>query len=188
MQQLAVRTKLNGVDVDRMFETINSIKEIPGLADFKFRLNNRWIVGGLNRSTIKNFYGAGQDNLRREAFVVDADEPAVLLGEDTAPNPIEYLLHALVACVTSSLVYHAAAKGIQIHEVESKAEGNIDLRGFLGLDDRVPRGYKDIRVKLRIKADVPPEKLQELSQLGPTYSPVLDTLKRAINVNVVLEK
>src|SRR5574338_1269087 len=139
MQEIAVSTKLNGVDVDRLFETINAIKQIPRLADFKFRLRNRWINGGLNRSTIKNFYGAGGDNQRDEPFILDADEPPVLLGQDSAPNPVEYLLHALVACVTSALVYHAAARGIKLEEVETRAEGAIDLRGFLGLDDSVRR-------------------------------------------------
>jgi uncharacterized OsmC-like protein len=188
MQEIAVSTKLNGVDVDRLFETIDTIKQIPRLADFKFRLHNRWINGGLNRSTIKNFYGAGKDNQREEPFVLDADEPPVLLGQDAAPNPVEYLLHALVACVTTALVYHAAAKGIRLEEVESRAEGEIDLHGFLGLDDNVPRGYKNIRIKFRIKADVPDEQLEELCRLGPTYSPVFDSITRAVNVEVGLDR
>lgn len=188
MQEIAVSTKLNGVDVDRLFETINAIKQIPRWADFKFRLHNRWINGGLNRSTIKNFYGAGKDNQRAAPFVLDADEPPLLLGQDAAPNPVEYLLHALVACVTSSLVYHAAAKGIKLEEVESTAEGEIDLHGFLGLDDNVPRGYKNIKIKFRIKADVPNEQLEELCRLGPTYSPVFDSITRAVNVEVGLDR
>jgi uncharacterized OsmC-like protein len=171
-----------------LFETIDTIKQIPRLADFKFRLHNRWINGGLNRSTIKNFYGAGKDNQREEPFVLDADEPPVLLGQDAAPNPVEYLLHALVACVTTALVYHAAAKGIRLEEVESRAEGEIDLHGFLGLDDNVPRGYKNIRIKFRIKADVPDEQLEELCRLGPTYSPVFDSITRAVNVEVGLDR
>lgn len=188
MQEMTVSTKMNGVDVDRLFETIEAIKQMPRLADFKFRLRNRWINGGLNRSTIKNFYGAEKDNQRQEPFVLDADEPQVLLGEDTAPNPVEYLLHALVACVTTSLVYHAAAKGIKLQEVETRAEGEIDLHGFLGLDDGVRRGYKNIRIKFRIKADVPEEELEDLCRLGPTYSPVFDSITRGVNVEVALDR
>jgi uncharacterized OsmC-like protein len=188
MQEMAVSTKMNGVDVDRLFETIDAIKQIPRLADFKFRLSNRWINGGLNRSTIKNFYGAGKDNQRQEPFVLDADEPTVLLGADTAPNPVEYLMHALVACVTTALVYHAAAKGIKLEEVETTAEGEIDLHGFLGLDDGVRRGYKSIKIKFRIKADVPDDQLEELCRLGPTYSPVFDSITRGVNVEVGLER
>lgn len=188
MQEMAVSTKMNGVDVDRLFETIEAIKQMPRLADFKFRLSNRWINGGLNRSSIRNFYGAGKDNQRKEPFVLDADEPQVLLGEDAAPNPVEYLLHALVACVTTALVYHAAAKGIKLEEVETKAEGEIDLHGFLGLDDGVRRGYKNIRITFRIKADVPDEELEELCRLGPTYSPVFDSVTRGVNVDVSLDR
>ena len=188
MQNMAVSTKMNGVDVDRLFETIDAIKQLPRLADFKFRLSNRWINGGLNRSTIQNFYGAGKDNQRHEPFVLDADEPPVLLGEDTAPNPVEYLLHALVACVTTSLVYHAAAKGIKLQEVETTAEGGIDLHGFLGLDENVRRGYKNIKIKFRIKADVPDEQLEELCRLGPTYSPVFDSVSRGVNIEVGLDR
>lgn len=188
MQEMAVSKKVNGVEVDRLFETINAIKQIPQLADFKFRVSNRWVKGALSRSTVKNFYGAGKDNQHPEAFALDVDEPAVLLGEDTAPNAGEYLLHALVACVTGTLVYHAAARGIDLQEVESRVEGDIDLQGFLGLDKNVRQGYKDIRIKFRIKADVPEEQLEEILRLGPTYSPVFDTLAHGVNVEVGLEK
>jgi len=188
MQELAVSTKMNGVDVDRLFETINAIKQLPRLADFKFRLQNRWINGGQNTSTIKNFYGANQDHEHKTPFVLNADEPTVLLGDDAAPNPVEYLMHALVSCVTSALVYHAAAKGIRLAEVESRVEGGIDLHGFLGLDDNVRRGYKNLKITFRIKADVPDEQLEELCQLGPTYSPVFDSLTRGVPVEVSLEK
>jgi len=188
MQKIAVTTKLNGLDVDRLFETIDAIKQTPRLANFKFRLQNQWINAGQNSSTIGSFYGAGQDHEHTEPFVVTADEPAVLLGEGSAPSPVEYLMHALVACVTSALVYHAAARGIRLQEVESRAEGEIDLHGFLGLDDNVRRGYQSIRIKFRIKADVPDEQLEELCQLGPTYSPVFDSLTRGVPVEVSLDK
>lgn len=188
MQEMTVRTKINGVDVDRLFETIKAIKQMPRLADFKFRLRNRWLIGGQNSSTISNFYGAGQDHQHKEPFVLDADEPALLLGEELAPSPVEYLLHALVTCVTSALVYHAAARGIRLQEVESRVEGDIDLHGFLGLDENVRRGYKSIKIKFRIKADVPEEQLEELCQLGPTYSPVFDSLTRGVPVEVSLDK
>ena len=189
MSNATITGAVNGVDVEKLLETINVIRETTDLADFKFRLRNKWITGGHSRSTIKNFYGAGQeDTTRNEAFVVDADEPQILLGTNEAPNPGEYLLHALAACVTSALVYHAAARGIKIEEVESRVEGDIDVRGFLGLDESVPKGFKDIRIRLKIKADVPDEQLESLCQLGPTFSPVFDTITRAVNVNVALDK
>jgi uncharacterized OsmC-like protein len=178
---------INGVDVGRLFETIDAIKSMPTLAEFTFRLNNEWVDGSRNASTIKSFYGAGQeDTTRTEPFVLEADEAPVLLGRDTAPNPVEYLLHALAACVTTSMVYHAAAKGIRIEEVRSRVEGDIDLHGFLGLDPSVPRGYKNIRIVFQIKADVPADQLEEVVALGRAFSPVLDTITRAVNVDVAL--
>ena len=189
MTEKVITKVVNGVDVDKLFETIGSLREMPGLADFRFRLQNRWMRGGHNQSTIKNVYGVGQEQpARAEPFVLDADEPPLLLGTDKGPNPVEYLLHALTACVTTSLVYHAAAKGVRIEELESRTEGDIDLRGFLGIDDSVPRGYKNIRIKFKVKADVPEEKLEEICKLGPTYSPVFDTVTRAVKVDVSLEK
>ena len=188
-QEKAVASHVNGVNVEQVVATIMAISGNPNLADFKFRLNNNWITCGHNRSTIKTFYGAGQeDESRKEPFILDADEPPILLGTDKAPNPVEYLLHALAACVTTSLVYHAAVKGIKIEEIESRVEGDIDLHGFLGLDENVPCGYKNIRIKFKIKADVPDEELEELCQLGPTFSPVFDTLVRPVQVEVGLDK
>lgn len=189
MSQQTLQRDVNGVQVDRLFDTIEAIRETPNLADFKFRLSNEWLTGGRNRSTIENFYGAGkEDGSRQEPFVLEADEPPVLLGTDMAPNPVEFLLHALAACVTTALVYHAAAKGIRLEEVQSRVEGDIDLHGFLGMDENVPRGYKNIRIRFKIKADVPDEELEELLKLGPAFSPVFDTVTRAVNVDVGLDR
>jgi len=179
---------INGVDVNKLFETIDAIKKNPVIATFKFRASNKWLDGGHNRTTIKNYYGTQQDHERKEPFVLDADEPPVLLGNDQGPNPVEYALTALAACVTTSIVYHAAAKGVRLNSVESRLEGDIDLQGFLGLSKEVPRGYKEIRMYFKIDADAPDEKLEEIVQLGPTYSPVFDTITRAVPVKVKLEK
>jgi uncharacterized OsmC-like protein len=179
---------INGVDVEKLFGTIDAIKDSPVIAKFKFHARNKWIKGGHNRTTITNFYGAQKDNPRKKPFELEADEPPLLLGEDLGPNPVEYALTALAACVTSSIVYHAAAKGIKLNAVESRLEGDLDLRGFLGLSQEVPRGYQQIRMYFKIDADVPQERLEELLQLGPTYSPVYDTITRAVPVTVQLEK
>jgi len=179
---------INGVNVDELFNTIDSVKNSPVIATFKFKANNKWIKGGHNRTSIKNFYGVQKDTPHKKPFQLDADEPPLLLGEDIGPNPVEYALTALAACVTTSIVYHAAAKGIKLNSVESRLEGDIDLQGFLGLSKEVPRGYKEIRMFFKIDADAPDEKLEEIVQLGPTYSPVFDTITRAVPVSVKLEK
>lgn len=179
---------INGVDVEQLFSTIDAIKENPGLAKFEFRANNQWIDGGHNRTSVKDFYGAGrEDASRKQAFVFDNDEPVVLLGEDNGANPVEFVLHALAGCLTTSLVYHAAAQGIKIDAVESKFEGDIDLRGFLGMDEDVRNGYENIRVTFKIKADAPEEKLKELCELAQKRSPVFDIVTNRVPVNVQLE-
>jgi uncharacterized OsmC-like protein len=159
----------NGVNVDDLFDTIDSVKNNPVIAKFKFRANNEWFDGGHNRTTIKDFYGIQKDHKHEATFKLDADEPPLLLGTGKGPNPVEYLLTALAACVTTSLVYHAAAKGIVLKSVESRLEGDIDLRGFLGISKSVRKGFQSIRMYFKIDADVTEEQLEKLVQLGPTY-------------------
>lgn len=179
---------INGVRVNELFGTIDAVKKAPVIAKFRFRANNKWIDCGHNRTTIKDFYGTQQDHPHEKYFELDADEPAVLLGEDKGPNPVEYLLTALAACVTTSIVYHAAAKGITLNAVESRLEGDIDLQGFLGLRDDVRRGYEQIRMFFKIDADVPDEELEDLVKLGPTFSPVYDSITKGVPVTVELDK
>lgn len=190
MQQTAEKQKplsLNGVNVDQLFGNIDAIKNSPVLGKFKFRANNKWINGGHNQTTINNFHGIQQEHDHADPFKLDADEPPLLLGEDIGPNPVEYALTALAACVTTALVYHAAAKGIKLHAVESRLEGDIDLRGFLGISNDVRRGYENIRIYYKIDADVPDEQLEELIQMGTKYSPVFDTITNPVTVTAQLD-
>lgn len=181
-------TIVNGVNVDNLFTTIDAVKSAPTIAKFKFRIQNRWEGGSQNRSTINEFYGVGQEHTREKSFVLHSDEPVILLGQDAAANPVEYLLHALAACVTTSMVYHAAARGIQIEAVESSFEGDIDLHGFLGLDPKVRKGYQAIRVNFKIKADVPDAQLQDIVELGTGHSPVFDSVTKGVPVSVKAER
>jgi uncharacterized OsmC-like protein len=142
----------------------------------------------MNRTVIDEFEGACARHRRPAPFELTADEPPLLLGEDRGPNPVEYALTALAACLTTSIVYHAAARGWVLQSVESELEGDIDLRGFLGMDPAVHRGYESVRVTFRIRGDVPPEELDALCQMGPRYSPVYDIFTRAIPVAVRLAR
>jgi uncharacterized OsmC-like protein len=181
MSQATISKVMNGVDVDRLGETVKAIQQSPSLATSQFRATNRWINGGHNRSTIQGFYAAGQeDTTRSKPFVLDAGEPPVLLGNDEGANPVEYVLHALAACLTTSLVYHAAARGIRIESVESTLEGDLDLQGFLGLSEQVRRGYKEIRVKFQMTSDASSEQLEELAK----FSPVLDIVSNPVPVSM----
>ena len=174
---------LNGVDVARLKGTLAAIRRDETLASFQFRLTNRWQGGSHNQSGIRGFYGTQQQHEHPHPFSLDNDEPEVLLGDDEFPNPVEYLLHALAGCVTTTMVCHAASRGIEIESIESTLEGDIDLRGFLGLSDEVPRGFKQIRVTMRVKSDAPPDKLAELAK----FSPVFSTITRATPVSVNVE-
>ena len=179
---------INGVNVTDLMQTMDAVKADATVAKFRFRLDNKWMEGGHNRSTMNEIYGAGQLHHRAKSFVIDADEPIILLGRDQAPNPSEYLLSALAACVTSSLVYHAAARGIKIEEVESQVEGEVDVRGFLGLDPNMRKGFQNIRMTLAIHADVTDEQLQELASLGTGFSPVFDNVTNGVPVTVRTER
>lgn len=178
---------VNGVDVDRLFDTIEAIKGAPDIAKFNFRIRNRWIVGGHNRTTIADFYGAKEMHRHDKPFELEQDEPHILLGEDLAPNPVEYLLTALAGCLTSSLIYHAAAKGMSIRGVESRLEGDLDLRGFLGLDPEVKVGYENIRVYFKIDADVSEQEKEELIRMAQKYSPVFNSVSKPVPITVGLD-
>ena len=179
---------VNGVNITALFQTVEAVKVNPVNAKFRFNVKNEWLDGAHNRSTIAEFHGATQDIERSQSFHLDADEHPILLGRDQGPNAGEYLLQALAACVTSTLIYHAAARGIVIEEVESKVEGDIDLRGFLGTDKSVRNGFQNIRMSFDISADVNDEELQELAKLGPTFSPVLDSLTKGVPVTVQAQR
>lgn len=179
---------VNGVDVDQLFATVEAVKGTSEIAKFRFRVNNTWINGGHNHITIKDFYGAQQDQKHEAPFELDADEHQVLLGQDKGPNPVEYLLAGLSGCLTSALVYHAAAKGIKIKGIESRVEGDLDLRGFLDLDPDIKVGYEQIRVHMKIDADVSNEQKEELIQMAQKYSPVFNSLVNPTPVTVTLER
>ncbi len=179
-------TILNGIDSDVLTQTIEAIKTNPEIAKFKFAASNRLVEGGLNRSEVKEFHGALQEHRTdKEAFVLYNDEPPVLLSEDKAPNPVEYVAQALLGCMTTQTNYRAASLGIEIESISSEVEGDIDLQGMMGLDPDVRSGYQELRATLRIKTKGPHDKLRELYKGSPVY----DTLSRPvpIKVNVVFE-
>ena len=182
----ATRTVRNGVDTATMFATLDAIKAQPEIAKFRFRARNKWLGGAHNRSTIKDFYAAcDEDATRTEAFTLDAGEPAILLGTDTGPNPAEYLLHALAACVTTSLVYSAAARKVNLTMVESTLEGDLNVEGAMGTNTVDFRnGFERIRMSIRIAGDAPAEKLREVVQRGTDRSVVFDSITKGVPVSV----
>ena len=177
--------RTNGMDMEALVGTVAAIKQDPSLGRFEFRATNRWIDGGENRSRIKEFYGAGsEDESRTEAFEFTNGEPPVLLGANEGANPVEYLLHALAGCVTTTTILHAAARGIQIERLSTELVGTIDVQGLLALDDSVPVGYEQIRIKMDIQADCSDEELNELVAFAQDHSPVCNTICRPVPVTL----
>lgn len=184
MQPALARQVVNGVDVDVLMGTVNAIKNDAELGACRFRATNTWLAGNHNRTTVTGFFGARQEIAHRQTFTMDADEPAILAGSDNGANPVEHLLHALASCLTTSMVAHAAVRGIAIRSVESSLEGEIDLRGFLGLSPSVPKGYTAIRAAFRIDAD--PKDLDRIRELAKS-SPVFNTLTQGTSVAVTVD-
>jgi uncharacterized OsmC-like protein len=181
------RKPLNGVDTPTLFATINVVKGQPELAKFKFRATNRWISGTHSRGRSEGFYGAGQEHEHKSEFQFDADHPQVLVGEDEGPTPVEFLLHGLLACLTAGLGNIAAARGVKLSKVESSIEGEIDLRGILGLSDEVRNGYQKLRVSFKVEGDAPPEKLRELVEQSRARSAVYDVLTNGVPIDIRVE-
>lgn len=180
-------THINGLNVQAAVDTIAALKADKALAKFQFRARNVWIDGGENRSTIKDFFGAGQeDTSRTSAFEFTNGEPPVLLGDNEGANPVEFLLHALAGCVTTTFVLHAMARGITVHELSTELKGDIDLQGLLGLDDAVPAGYEQISIRMHVKADCSEAELEDLLAYAQRHSPVCNTVCRP--VPVVIER
>ena len=175
----------NGVNTETLYATLDLLEQRPELGRFQFRATNRWIDGAHNRSTIKGFYAAGgEDSSRSEAFELDAGEPAILLGTDTGPNPAEYLLHALAACLTTSIVYVAAARKVQLTSVESTLTGDMDVRGALGVDPEPRNGFERVGVSFRVTGNAPAEKLREVVERAKARSAVYDMVTNGVPVAV----
>lgn len=177
--------RTNGLDMDALVGTVEAVKQTPSLGAFEFRATNQWINGGENRSRIKEFFGAGsEDESRTDAFEFTNGEPPVLLGANEGANPVEFLLHALAGCVTTTTVLHATARGIQIESLSTELVGKIDVQGLLALDDTVPVGYEEIQIKMDIKANCSDEELDDLLAFAKDHSPVCNTVCRPVPVTV----
>jgi uncharacterized OsmC-like protein len=172
---------VNGIHMETLQGTVQAIRQEPDLGQCRFRARNTWLGGNHNRTTITGFYAARQEMAHKQQFELHADEPPILAGHDEGANPVEHLLNALAACVTTSMVAHAAVRGIHIEELESELEGDIDLNGFLGLSEDIPKGFTDIRINFSVKADV--DNLEKLKQLT-AYSPVFNTITRGAQVDI----
>ena len=181
-------TLVNGVNVDQLLATINAVRQNPDIARFQFRAHNEWIGGGQSRTSIQGFYGAGQEDASRtRPFILEGDEPPVLLSGNAGPNAVEAVLHALASCLAVGFIYNAAAQGINVESLEFDLEGDLDLHAFLGLSDQTRPGYENIRLTYRVKSDAPREKIVELCDYVQKTSPVVDILRNPVPVAITLK-
>jgi uncharacterized OsmC-like protein len=180
------KTTVNGFRKEEILSTLNAIQENPEIAKFQFRVRNKWITAGHNQAMIKDFYGGCQEDASRDkAWVVDNGEPPILLGTNEGANPVEYLLSALSGCMTTTMALHAAARNIEVESIESRFEGDIDVQGFLGLNDKVRNGYQQIRIIFDIRGNLSEEQKQELLKFTKN-SPVYDVVTNGTQVVVGL--
>jgi uncharacterized OsmC-like protein len=174
----------NGVDTATLFATLDAVKAAPAAAQFKFRASNRWVSGTHSRGTMDGFFGVGEERTHKRPFTADVDHPEVLVGADNGPTPVEYVLHALAACLTAGLANIAAARGIELTEVTSTVEGDIDLNGILGLDPSVRNGFEQIKVSFNVKGNAPEEKLRALVEQSRSRSAVYDIITNQVPVSI----
>jgi uncharacterized OsmC-like protein len=177
----------NGVDTAALFATLDAVKQAPQAARFQFRAHNQWHSGTHNRGTITDFFGAGEERAHERTFVFDADHPAVLVGQDQGPTPVEFVLHALAACLTAGLANIAAARKVKLTEVRSTVTGDIDLNGILGLNPDVRNGYQQLTVRFTVKGDAPAEKLRELVEQSRARSAVFDVITNQVPVTIEVD-
>ena len=177
----------NGVDTPKLFATIGAVAGQPSLAQFRFRAQSRWTGGTQSSTTFSGFYGVGAEMQHDAPFHASADHPAVLCGEDQAPAPVEWVLHALAACLTAGIANIAAARNVTLHSVECSVEGDIDLQGILGLSDKVRNGYQAIRVDFKVKGDAPEEKLRQIVDQSRARSAVFDILTGHVPVTIEMD-
>lgn len=185
----AIQTKraavpLNGVDTPTLFATIKAIGAAPELANFQFRAKSRWLSGTRSVSTMHGFFGAGSEHAHVAPYKAESDHPGVLCGADAAPAPVEWVLHALASCLAAGIGNIAAARGIKLNSVEAMVEGDIDLRGLLGLSDEVRNGYQRITVSFEIDGDASADQLRQIVMQSQARSAVFDVLTNGVPVSV----
>jgi len=182
---ITANPQVNGVDVPTLFATLDAVRAQNEIAAFRFRASNTWVRGTHSRSTYSGFFGAGQEMQHRHETVVESDHPEVLVGSDQAPTPVEYLLHAIAACLTAGIANVAAARGVELSKVSSTVEGDIDLLGILGLSDgSVRNGYEQIKVTLHVEGDADDATLRGIVEQSRRRSAVYDVLTQPTPVAI----
>lgn len=177
-------TTRNGVDTAALFATLDAVKQAPEAAKAQFRARNEWVTATHSRSSINDFFVVGAEQSRETTFVFDADHPAVLVGGDNGPTPVEFVLHALASCLTAGLANIAAARKVTLTEVRSTVTGDIDLTGILGLNPDARNGYEAVNVRFSVKGEAPETVLREIVEQSRARSAVYDIMANGVPVTI----
>ena len=186
MAATATKTaSVNGLDVDALREVMREISADPAKGQVEFRVRSEWKGQTKSRTSVTSYTIGGQEVHR--TFTIDADEPFELLGRNTAPNPQELLMAALNACLTVGYAAVAAVMGVTLETLQIDTAGQLDLRGFLGIDASVAPGYETIRYVVRIKSNGTPEELQQIHETVMKTSPNYFNITRPVRLDARLE-
>ncbi len=177
-------TNLNGIDLNALNQTVKAIQQEPEQGMINFRVKSTW-QGQTVSETKTETITLGGEAIKR-GFTFRADEPLELLGTNQYPNPQEYLMGALNACMMVGYVAGAALNGVKLEKLEIESQGDIDLRGFLAIDNQTPPGYENISYTVRIKGDGTPEQFQKIHEFVQKTSPNYYNLANAISLNANL--
>lgn len=176
----------NGVNSEALLAARDALREAPAAAEFVWRASSEWVGGTHSKQTIERFFGLGEEQQHKQAFVLEGDHPEVFASEDHAPTPVEVVLAALAGCLTAGVAAVAQNRGIQLRSVKAVVEGTHNILGILGADPEVRNGFNDITVRFDIDADATPEEIAALAAQSQKRSAVFDALTNPTNVTVTV--
>ena len=177
-------TVSNGVNVQALLDAREVLKEAPEAAQFTWRASSKWQDGVHSTSSVRNYFGLGQEQQHKTETTFDIDHPEVFAAEDNGVTPIEFLLVGLAGCLTAGVASVAQNRGIQLRSVEATVEGAHDIRGILGADPDVRNGFNDVKVTFAIDADASKQEIEALVAQSQKRSAVFDALTNPTNVTV----
>ena len=177
----------NGVNTEALIGARGAFSEAPQAAAFTFRSICDWDSGTKSSNSINGYFGLGQEHERAETFKIDSDHPAVFAAQDTAPTPPEIVLSALASCLMGGVASVAQHRGIQLNSVRATVEGDIDVRGILGMDPDIRNGFNSVRVKFEVDADASDDDIRALVAQSQKRSAVFDLLTNPTNVHVTVD-
>jgi uncharacterized OsmC-like protein len=177
---LSSSSVVNGIDTDAVHTLIESVEDNPAQGMTHWQVASTWQGGMHSRARVDSFAIGGASVPRR--FSIDIDEPLELGGGNAYANPQEYLLAGLNACMMVGYSALCALQGITLQKLEITTEGDIDLRGFFGLDPSVAPGYRELRTRVVIKGDGSEDQLRKIHELVLATSPNFYNVTRAVAV------